>query len=169
MVDTAQIVNLMVSQLERQFRIINAQAQGITHEESLMQYPFRGNCFNWVVGHILMSRDRMLRVVQAEPVWTPSQWDRYERNSEPITSADDPEVIHFDKIMADLKTAHERLIECVKALTDEQLDAVGVSVIDGAREQSVFDWLTFLIWHEGYHVGQLEITRQLTGKNDKII
>ncbi len=169
MVDTSKIVGLMVNDLERQFRIIQAQANGVTHEESLMQLPFRGNCFNWVVGHILMSRDRMLRVIQAEPVWTVREWTRYSRDSEPITSGDDPEIVPFDKILADLKTAHERLIECVKSMTNEILDSPGVTVIEGARDQSIYDWLAFLIWHEGYHVGQLEILRQLTGKNDKII
>jgi hypothetical protein len=29
--------------------------------------------------------------------------------------------------------------------------------------------LAFLNWHEAYHVGQLELLRQLAGKNDQVI
>ena len=28
--------------------ILNRQIEGLTHEDSLLQLPFRGNCLNWV-------------------------------------------------------------------------------------------------------------------------
>lgn len=40
----------------RNTAIIKMQIEGLTHEESLLQPPFRANCLNWVLGHINVSR-----------------------------------------------------------------------------------------------------------------
>jgi uncharacterized damage-inducible protein DinB len=40
---------------------------------------------------------------------------------------------------------------------------------DADKRFSLGDRLAFLHWHETYHVGQLELLRQLTGVNDAII
>ena len=52
----------------RNVAIIRRQAAGLTQEESLRQPPFRGNCLNWVVGHLADYRDHILRALGAEPV-----------------------------------------------------------------------------------------------------
>ncbi len=54
-------------------------------------------------------------------------------------------------------------------MTAQDLEAPGKEVIKGARPRSVGAWLHFLLWHETYHVGQMEYLRQLAGVNDKVI
>src|ERR1700733_7650982 len=75
----------------------------LTHEESLIQPPFNSNCLNWVMGHMLQSRDKMLQLVDAPSVWTPEQIARYDRGSEPITGEGD--VMRFETILADFQSA----------------------------------------------------------------
>ena len=147
--------------------VIQAQAEGITHEQSLMQPPMRGNCMNWVVGHIVQSRDRMLRVAGLPMVWTPEQIARYERDSAPILDGHD--ALPFEKMLADLAVQNERLIARLQTISRDELDAVGVEAIKGITTWTVAEWLQFLLWHETYHLGNLEILRQLAGKNDKVI
>ena len=48
-------------------------------------------------------------------------------------------------------------------ISEQQLDE------KDERERTVAERLLFLAWHEGYHVGQTEYLRQLSGKDDKII
>jgi methionine salvage enolase-phosphatase E1 len=36
-------------------------------------------------------------------------------------------------------------------------------------QSTILERLQSLVWHETYHIGQLEPLRQLAGKNDKII
>jgi hypothetical protein len=36
-------------------------------------------------------------------------------------------------------------------------------------DETVAEKIAFSHWHETYHVGQLELLRQLAGKNDKVI
>jgi uncharacterized damage-inducible protein DinB len=158
---------LLISPLERNFGVIQAQVKGLTHEDSLLQLPFRGNCLNWIVGHITQSRNKMLDLVNEALVWTPEQIARYDRNSEPVTSGED--ALHFEKILADLGTIHERLIAALTRMSPDELSATAKEVIKGTPPWSIAEYLNFLIWHETYHVGQTEILRQLSGVNDKVI
>jgi len=81
-----EIVNnrALITIAHRNYGTLLRQIDTLTHEDSRLQPPFRGNCLNWVMGHIVQSRDRMLRVVGEATVWTPEQVARYERNSPPV-------------------------------------------------------------------------------------
>ena len=50
----------------RNVEIIKMQTENITHEESLIQLPFRSNCLNWVVGHVLANRCNILDLLGAD-------------------------------------------------------------------------------------------------------
>lgn len=56
----------------RNATIIQRQAEGLAHADSVLQLPFRGNCFNWVLGHILESRNTILGLLGAEPAFNPA-------------------------------------------------------------------------------------------------
>lgn len=160
-------VRLLYEGAERNYRTLLRQISGLTHEQSLLQPPFRGNCLNWVVWHVVMSRERMLLLVDADPVWTAEPRMRYERNSEPITDSKD--ALHFDKIVADLGVLHERLVSRLQAITADDLNVGKVPYNLPADPEPVWDWLQFLLWHETYHIGNTELLRQLAGTNDKVI
>ncbi|HLF89070.1 MAG TPA: hypothetical protein VI451_09010 [Anaerolineales bacterium] len=54
-------------------KLIVEQLTGMTHEESLFQPPFEGNCINWVLGHLVSSRSTPMKLIGAQPVWTDEQ------------------------------------------------------------------------------------------------
>lgn len=153
--------------LTRNYGVLQRQVQGLTHEDSLLQLPFRGNCLNWIVGHITQSRNKMLQLVDESRVWTDAQIARYNRNSDPITSGAD--ALHFEQMLADLSTAHERLTQKLNQISTDELSAPAKAVIANTPTWTVAEFLNFLLWHETYHVGQTELLRQLAGKNDKVI
>lgn len=158
--------SLLIS-LNRNFGVIQKQTEGLTHEQSLLQPPMRGNCMNWVVGHIVQSRDRMLRAVGETPCWPPEHVQRYERDSPPILDGSD--ALPFEQMLADLAEQHQRLSAWLKAATPEAMEVIAPSVIVGISEWTRAQWLHFLIWHETYHLGNLELLRQLAGTDDKVI
>lgn len=159
--------NMLADLLQTNYNIIQRQTQGLAHADSLLQLPFRGNCLNWVMGHIVERRDKMLTLVDEQTLWTPEQIARYERNSEPILNGDD--ALPFEKILADFATGQDRMLAKLGEMSTEDLTVTGKQVIQGMPPQSLGEWLLFLVWHETYHVGQTEILRQLTGVNDKVI
>ena len=143
--------------------VLTRQADGLTHEDSLLQLPFRGNCFNWVLGHILESRQHVLRLLGIEGTWTDEEGARYKYDSEPITSADDPHALPFDRLLADLEQTQTQIADGFDEVSLAQLAE------KNERGRTVAEQLLFMAWHEGYHAGQTEYLRQLAGKDDKVI
>jgi uncharacterized damage-inducible protein DinB len=166
-VDPQLLVTILVDAINNNLGVIMRQVDGLTHDESLLQFPFRGNCLNWVIGHIINSRHQMLSLIDEAPLWTPEQLERYKRESEPVLG-EAPDVIRFEKMLDDLKTTQAKITARIQSFTPEELQAPGKEVIKGLTG-CVADQLSFLIWHETYHVGQTDSLRQLAGRNDKVI
>jgi hypothetical protein len=152
--------DIIIRYFKLNHQVLQMQVKGLTHEDSLLTLPFRANCLNWVLGHIVAYRDRSLVLLGVEPVWDDAQAAAYNRESDPLeASAAHP----LEQIMADLAVSQERLIAALAGLTAEDLERV----VDD--DQTLAQRLTFAYWHEAYHTGQTEILRQLTGVDDKII
>lgn len=154
----------LIEAFARNATLIGRQAAGLTQEESLRQPPFRGNCLNWVVGHLANYRDLILQALGAEKVMGETG-ERYARESEPITG-DGPGVLPLDALLAMLAKSQEGIAEALGRATPEEL---AKEVPAGQRTVTVGERLFFWYFHETYHVGQAELLRQLAGKNDKII
>jgi uncharacterized damage-inducible protein DinB len=134
----------------------------MTHEESLLQLPFRGNCFNWVVGHLVVSRDRVLEILGEQPLLTPEEKALYANGSDPITEATAAQAVRFEKLLADLDTSQQRIAAALQRLTYADMEAL-------SNERPLGKRLAYFAFHDSYHTGQTEILRQLAGKDDKVI
>lgn len=159
--------SILIGMASSNFGIIQRQMKHLTHEDSLLQLPFRGNCLNWVLGHITQSRNKMLRLVDEDSLWSQEQNTRYDTNSAPITNGDD--ALRIERILETFAAAHQRLTERLAEMSAEDLATPAKPVIEGFPPMTTGQFLHSLLWHETYHVGQTEILRQLAGKNDKII
>jgi len=148
--------------LKRNLGVIERQIDGLDHEASLLQPAMRGNCMNWLTGHVLVYRDIMLKQLGEEPVRDEVFAARYGHDSEPVLDGSD--AYDFAAMVDDFRNTQPRLQAAMTSLSAEQLAA---QVPD--RDQSLAERLTFLVWHESYHIGQFEYLRQLTGINDKVI
>ena len=155
----------LIGVLERNLGIIKAQTQGLSHADSLLQLPFRGNCLNWVLGHIAANRNTMLRFLGEEAILSEAHVKRYEFNSEPVCG-DAGDILTLEQLLMVLDQGQSALTAKLLKITVEEL----------AREVQSFLGTTtlgqlifYLSWHEGYHTGQTEALRQLAGKNDKVI
>ena len=133
---------------------------GITHEDSLVQPP-SGNCINWMAGHLLVHRHKMLDAL-GEPTPIPEELKRYDRGGPPVTG-DGPDVLPFERLRDDLNVFKDRIVAALQKAGDgafDQPDASGKSTV-GKR-------LLMLAMHEAYHVGQIGVLRRIAGKERAI-
>jgi hypothetical protein len=135
-----------------QTQLIHSHVEGITEDESLLQLPFEANCLNWVIGHIVSRRHSALEALGVGSFWTEDALSRYRTGSQPITSAENaiplPEQLtDLDRSLKDLETALENA-------TEETLDTI---VINDRGEKSAMEHLEGFLWHENYHIGQLDL------------
>ena len=66
-------------------RLIKRQTDGLSHADSLVQTPYNINCLNWVLGHIAVNRDGVMRLIGVEPMLSQEETLRYKTESYPIT------------------------------------------------------------------------------------
>lgn len=139
--------------------LVGKFGQGLSHEDSIVTPSFRANSFNWVIGHILVGRDRALSLLGKKPVLTMDERALYETGSEALN----PEAaVRLDYLLEAIGKSQKRLEEGLASITVEQLAAI----YDEERKQTVGDRLNGLHWHETYHVGQLEILRQVSSERE---
>jgi hypothetical protein len=147
----------------RNVNIIGRQTAGLTHADSLLQPAMRGNCMNWVLGHIAASRNVILRLLGEEPVLTAEQAERYKRGSELVRGEEDG-IMTLPALLDALEREQAEIAAGLERATPERLarDAQfnGLTVA-----QALFT----LYFHECYHTGQTEYLRQLAGTDDQVI
>ncbi len=155
----------LIGALERNLGIIKAQTQGLSHADSLLQLPFRGNCLNWVLGHMAANRNTMLRFLGEGTILSEAHVKRYEFNSEPVCG-DAGDILTLEQLLMVLEQGQSALTAKLQKMTVEEL-AREVQSFLGTT--SLGQLIFYLYWHESYHTGQTEALRQLAGKNDKVI
>jgi hypothetical protein len=137
---------------------------GITHEESIATPLFGDNNFNWIVGHLVQSRNELLEVVGLAPIWTAKIQMKYQTGSEPVSEQKNPGE-DFDRLTADFITTQELLVVKIVEMSEEELNqAIG----DGEEKNTIVATINGYLWHETYHIGQLELLRPMLGKTDKV-
>lgn len=146
------------------YRLVRMQTDGLAHEDSLLQPPFRGNCLNWVLGHILEGRNTALKLLGESPIWAEKETSRYKRGSEAITH--DEQALPLDRLLEDLDRSQERIAAALEHATAEELASV---VPFRGSERPLAQAVASQHWHETYHTGQLELLRQLAGTDDAIV
>lgn len=149
----------------RNLNIINSQTKGLSHADSVLQPPMRGNCMNWVLGHIADNRDTVLQQLGQVPLMSAEQKKRYGYGSEPVC-ADGDDVLDLNQLLGMLQRSQAVISSVLEIIAPDEL-AKEVEGFYG--KTSLGSFLFFLCWHETYHLGQTEILRQLAGTNDKVI
>lgn len=166
--DTTSPPVLSAAQLAQSYgtntRWIATQCAGLTHADSLLQPAVRGNCLNWVVGHIAVHRDYILQALGQPKVLGDAILPTYDRGSAPIL-VDGPGVLPLETLLDAIAQSQTALTEALTTISAEHLTQQAFD--DGP--QSVATMVTFLFWHESYHTGQTEYLRQLAGTDDQII
>lgn len=151
----------------RNVDIVKRQTDGLSHADSLIQLPFRANCMNWVVGHLITNRLSVFKLLGVQDIpFDVSSLERYKRESEPI-HADSEGVLPLEQLIATLEQSQGLLANRLNAISAEELSQP--LAFFGNRSMPVAEWLFFFYFHDCYHTGQTEILRQAAGKDDKII
>ena len=146
-------------------RLIKMQTAGLSHADSLIQTPYNINCLNWVLGHIAVGRDSVLRLIGARPLLSEVETLRYKTESNPITE-DGPDVIKLKKLLKVLASGQARIEDGFGDLTEADI-AKEIQV--GERLITLGTRLHGFYFHDTYHAGQTDLLRQIAGTNDKIV
>jgi hypothetical protein len=159
-------IQTLIAFFARNIEIIKMQTDGLSHEDSLIQLPFRANCLNWVVGHVLTNRRNIIQLLGEENPLPGVNLDHYERESDPI-HGQEAGILPLEKLLDYLEAIQSIL---ARLLENESVDSLQrLKPYRTNPERPLAYWLVFLYFHDTYHVGQTELLRQAAGTDDKII
>ncbi len=151
--------------LSNEQNVIKMQTQGLTQADALVQPQPGGNCMNWVLGHTLDNQVTLLKLLGGEPPIQDPELAIYQRESAPIRS-DGPGVLPLERLLE----YHNQVQERLAARLADMDDADFAKEIQFRDRTTTLGWRVFFLhFHYTYHIGQLELLRQLAGKTEKVI
>jgi hypothetical protein len=134
---------------------VTANVAGVSHEESLRAPEAGGNCMNWVLGHIVASRNGVLAALGEKSVWSAAQVEEYKRGSSGLR--DRGRARPFEAILADFEKAQKAIEAGLARISEADLSAA-------MAQKDIPKNPAALQFHEAYHAGQLGILRRFLGK-----
>jgi uncharacterized damage-inducible protein DinB len=145
--------------LNYNYRALKINTDDISHEESLVRPDSGGNCINWVLGHILTSRNGILKMLGEPNMPDIEHYSQYARGSE--TVIDSSNAVPIEQLLENLQESQKRLENALNNLSAEDMEKP-------TEKSTVGETLEFLQFHETYHIGQLGILRRVAGKDGAI-
>ncbi len=145
------------------YDVLKKNLDGVTHEESLIQPEGGGNCLNWVLGHIVATRDYAIQLLNQSPVWDREIAGVYRRGSDPLRDGSNAQP--FEKMVADLERSQNRLVAGLSIVSEPELSAPAA---DKSVAETVGETLFVLQFHEAYHAGQTGLLRRIAGHEGAI-
>ena len=149
--------------------LVEKQLEGLSHEDTMLELPFRGNRLNWVVGHLAEHRDWMLRAMDCTTLMPAKEAMMYRRGSEPLM--DDSDAVAIETLLGYLRQTKTCLENQLQSVSDDflmEIPTTGI-LLESHRDKTRLQRIKGLQWHETYHMGQLELLRQLAGTDDAIL
>jgi uncharacterized damage-inducible protein DinB len=154
--------NDLAKMYELSYGAINRNLQDLTHQDSLVKPEHGGNCLNWVLGHLLSTRNVIHTLVGANPVLPGEHLAEYQRGSHPEGT---DKFLDLATLRGLLDDSQRQLIPALTGLTDEALNSdVPEKFRRPPLSGSLGDALTRLHYHESYHNGQIGLLRRIAGK-----
>jgi len=155
----------IISQLQFAQWAASRNLEGISHEESVIRPDWGANDSNWILGHVVAVRNKLLPAVGEEAPWDDTRTGAYVAGSTDDTSGRLP----FDELRSAFDTTFQRLTAGIARLDDAALDQKA-PFSPGARnpDETLRSLLCKIVVHESYHIGQIGILRRSMGKEGAI-
>jgi uncharacterized damage-inducible protein DinB len=148
---------MLINAYARNLFFIKQFTNGFSHADALLQPHARGNCANWILGHIAAYRNLALDHLGLPPVFASAQAARYAAGSAAVL-ADAPDIAPLDVILAAISAAQVQIENGLRAF-----DAARAAELTtfGPREMTRAEAVFAAMRHEAFHTGQLELLAEL--------
>ena len=159
---------LLITSFEVSDRLMQTNLEGISQEESRALPAGGGNSINWIAGHLLASRNSILKLAGGEIYLGPEDAAPYARGSKRLMPGD--KGLSVGRLREGLSETGKQVIKLLRALPAGALEReIEVSNFPVKFDEPTLEaHLSLLLYHEGYHVGQLGLARCVIGKGPQL-
>jgi hypothetical protein len=151
---------------EMSYLAIKRNLEDLTHGDSIVAPQNGGNCLNWVLGHVVLTRNTMLQLTGGSPVMAGEAVNVYKRGSLPCGSDG---YLDLATLRGFLDDSQQQLMRALAALSDKAVASpVPPPYNRPPLSGSLGEALIRLHYHEAYHNGQMGLLRRIAGKEGAI-
>ncbi len=143
---------IFIIQFEFIYKALSLNIENITREESMIFPEAGGNCINWMLGHILDYRNRMLAILNQEPIWNKETIICYKRGTNAAAEKDN--FLQWQQLLNYLSHTQTLILKTLKEAEINEPDKIKS--------------FAQLLAHESYHTGQIGLLRRVLGKEGKL-
>ena len=151
------IAKALIKQFQYNHFVMQKNLEGISHEDSVAQPGQYGNCINWVLGHIVWTRNFILKLVNEPPILTGKESEVYKQGAEALRDLSN--AVPFETVKNLFEDSQKTIADALGNLSDEDYGRIQDENGDTLAEQ-----LAGLSFHESYHAGQIGVIRRVIGK-----
>jgi hypothetical protein len=131
----------------------------VTNEESLRPPKPGGNTMNWIVGHVVRTRNQALGLLGEKPPFDDSDFAMYGASGPNVG-----EILALDELKRRFDTLAPLLDGALKRSSPQQLSAAAPFSPTSNPKETIGTLLASIAFHEAYHLGQTGSSRRLLGK-----
>ena len=136
--------------------------EGFSETEIHIRINDISNSMLWIFGHIVQTRYLLARQIGLDMSW--SDGAPFDRGADILPVDQYPDLV---EIMLAWDNISEAINKRLPELTDDDLAAeLGFPL--PVEEKTILTGISFLVWHESYHVGQLAYIRRLLGQDQLV-
>ena len=151
----------LVGQLALVEYVLRKNLEGVSHEHSLKQPAEGGNNINWIMGHVVRSRNQAVQLLGGASSIDEAKYEVYNDDS----LADLSKAVRFESMVESFNAMQPRLIEGLRKLSDEDAAKPAPFSPTGNPDETVGSLLAGFVFHETYHAGQTGVLRHICGKD----
>ncbi len=135
--------------------VIHRNLKGVDQAKSLMTDGHSPNCINWIVGHLLATRNAVHSMLDLPvPDWDNREFYRGDFDVAGVSEISD--------LVANLKESHKTVVEALGKFDENWYNEISANQ-DFGLDRTRGQVLAFFQFHESYHAGQLGILRRAAG------
>ncbi len=139
--------------------VMERNLAGVTHEDSLRAPQPGGNTMNWIVGHVVRTRNQALGLLGVKPPFDDSEFEPYG-----ASGFDPGGALALDELKRRFDALGPALTGALEKTTLEQLSSAAPFSPTGNPNETLGTLLASIAFHEAYHLGQTGLSRRLLGK-----
>lgn len=152
-------ISSLLNSLRISDSVVNRNCEGITHEESLIPPQPDGHNFNWILGHMVSTRNGILELLGKKPLYDKTKFSIYSPKGFVPEKA-----VNIKELQNSFNALQRELLNGIESATTEKLQQPASFLPNKESGQTVRSLLETILWHEAYHAGQLGIIRRVVGK-----
>jgi hypothetical protein len=138
--------------------VLERNLAGVTNEDSLRPPRPGGNTVNWIVGHVVRTRNQALAILGETPLFDDAEFEAY--GAGPAAARTFP----LDELKQRFDALGPRLDAALRGTSSERLSEAAPFSPTGNPDETIWTLLASIAFHEAYHLGQTGLSRRLLGK-----